>query len=168
MKPRILPIMQLGQPVLRAKALPIRQWDHPALQQLLDDMLATVQKLQGVGIAAPQVGVPCRVLWVVFKKRPVAMINPRLVAHSEEMTEDLEGCLSVPGIRGLVPRYKRVSAEYTTREGKRIRRKLEGFIARIFQHELDHLDGIVFIDRVQDTRTLMTDAEYARQATSRV
>ena len=172
-KARVLPIVQLGQPVLRAKSLAIRTWDHPALQQLLDDMLVTVRKVQGVGIAAPQVGAPCRAFWITPfpnpryprspRMEPIAMLNPRLVTHSKETVNDWEGCLSIPGIRGIVPRYRWVEIEYTTRTGQRARRRLKDFIARIFQHEFDHINGKVYLDRVRDTRTLMTDMEYARQ-----
>lgn len=170
---RILPIIQLGQPVLRAQALAVRQVDHPGLQQFLDDMLATVRKAQGVGIAAPQVGVSCRAFWITPfpnpryprspRLRPTAMINPRLLAHSKETLDDWEGCLSIPGIRGIVPRYQWVEIEYTARDGKRVRRRLTNFVARIFQHEFDHINGKVFVDRVKDARTFMTEAEYVAQ-----
>src|SRR5437588_7141589 len=129
-KGRVIPITQLGQPVLRQKSWAIKQWDHPALQNLLDDMLATVRKVNGVGIAAPQVGAPCRAFWITPfpnkryphspRMKPVAMLNPRLIAHSKETIDDWEGCLSIPGIRGIVPRYQWVDVDYTTREGQRV------------------------------------------------
>ena len=136
-------------------------------------MIATMKKAQGVGIAANQVGVGLRVFIVAPspnrryptapRRPPVAMVNPKLLAHSRHMTLDWEGCLSIPGIRGIVPRYQWVEIDYTAPDGRRVRQRLTNFVARIFQHEFDHINGRVFLDRVQDTRTLMTDREYARQ-----
>ena len=91
------------------------------------------------------------------------MINPRLISHSEDRVKDWEGCLSVPGIRGLVSRYRVINVEYTNREGKLERQELTDFMARIFQHEYDHLEGIVFLDRVESTTDLMTEDEYQKQ-----
>lgn len=88
------------------------------------------------------------------------MINPRILSHSDEVVKGWEGCLSVPGIRGLVPRYRAIEVEYTGRDGKLHRQQLNDFVARIFQHELDHLDGIVFLDRVETTQDLMSEKEY--------
>ena len=89
-----------------------------------------------------------------------AMINPRLLSHGEQVEKDWEGCLSVPNTRGLVPRYQQIEVEYTTRSGELKQEILTGFIARIFQHELDHLDGIIFTDRLSDPYDLYTEAEY--------
>jgi peptide deformylase len=173
MKGKILAITQLGQPVLRQKAEAVPEAHIPRLGALFDAMIATMKKTQGVGIAANQVGLAVRIFIVAPspnkryphspRQAPLPMINPRLLAHSKEMIEDWEGCLSVPGIRGMVPRYKWVKVEYTTRNGRRVRQTLRNFVARIFQHEFDHINGKVFLDRVRDTRTLMTDLEYARQ-----
>ena len=91
------------------------------------------------------------------------MLNPKIIAHSTEMVKDWEGCLSIPGIRGLVPRYQSVEVEYTGREGQRQRQELTDFVARIFQHEYDHLDGIVFIDRVESTHEMITEQEYLKR-----
>jgi peptide deformylase len=94
---------------------------------------------------------------------PTAMINPRIIASSTEKFKDWEGCLSIPGIRGLVPRSRSIEIEYTSRDGQLHQQELTDFVARIFQHEQDHLDGIVFLDRVESTQELMTEDEYQKQ-----
>ncbi len=91
------------------------------------------------------------------------MINPRIIARSSEVVKGWEGCLSVPGIRGLVPRAQAIEVEYTSRDGQLHRQELTGFVARIFQHEYDHLDGIVFLERVENTQDLMTEQEYQQR-----
>jgi len=173
MKGKILPITQLGQPVLRRRSKSVRLPLSKAHDQFIDDMIATMKKAQGVGIAAPQVAVGERLFIVAPEPNarypkaphmpPVAMINPVLVKASKKMVSDWEGCLSIPGIRGPVSRHYSVEIEFTARDGRRLRAKLTGFTARIFQHEFDHINGSVYLDRVKDTRTLMTDLEYARQ-----
>jgi peptide deformylase len=93
---------------------------------------------------------------------PVVMVNPKLLRHSRRMVTDWEGCLSIPGLRGRVPRYHAVEIEFTARTGERLRAELTGFIARIFQHEFDHINGRVYVDRVKDTRTFMTETEFRK------
>lgn len=171
-KGKVLPITQLGEPVLRKKALEIRNLAAPALDRFIDDMMATMKKAQGVGIAANQVGVGIRAFIVApqpsrrYPKSPqmppMAMLNPKLVKRSARMITDWEGCLSIPGIRARVPRHAAIEIEFTDRRGRRLRAKLSGFIARIFQHEFDHINGMVYLDRVADSRTFMTEREYAR------
>lgn len=172
MKSRILPITQLGEPVLRKRSKAFSKLTS-ADQRLIDDMIATMKKAQGVGIAAPQVGVGKRLFIIAptpsvrYPKSPVlpplAMINPRLLSHSAAVENDWEGCLSVPGIRGIVPRWRSVEIEFITREGRKARARLKGFVARIFQHEFDHINGMVYLDRVKDTRTLITEREYRKR-----
>jgi peptide deformylase len=94
--------------------------------------------------------------------QPTAMINPRIIAHSSEMLKDWEGCLSVPDIRGLVPRYQTVEVEYTDCYGNLQKQELTDFIARIFQHEYDHLEGLVFLDRVENNHDLISEEEYQK------
>lgn len=135
-------------------------------------MIATMKKAQGVGIAAPQVGVGLQLFIVAPepsvrypkapRMAPVAMINPKLVKHSKTMVTDWEGCLSIPGLRARVPRYQKIEIEFTARDGRRLRAELTGFIARIFQHEFDHIQGRVYLDRVRDTRTFMTESEFRK------
>jgi len=171
---KVRPLTLLGQPVLRSVSRPVPLPLSRAHERLIDDMIATMKKAQGVGIAAPQVGVGLRLFIVAPQPSaryprsphmaPVAMINPRLVKRSKKRVTDWEGCLSIPGFRGRVPRHHAVEIEFTTRDGRRMRAELTGFIARIFQHEFDHINGRVYVDRVKDTRTFMTESEFRKFA----
>ncbi|NET56742.1 MAG: peptide deformylase [Symploca sp. SIO2E6] len=168
-----LEIAQLGNPILRQQAQLVDNISDPYLQKLIDKLLTTVVDENGVGLAAPQVSQSYRLLIVASRPNlryphapvmePTAMVNPRIIAHSEEMVKDWEGCLSIPGIRGLVPRYRSVEVEYTNREGQQQQQELTDFVARIFQHEYDHLDGIVFLDRVESTHEMITEQEYIKR-----
>jgi peptide deformylase len=152
-----LKIAQLGAPVLRKIAKPVEDVHSQDIQILIDNLVEQAITSQGVGIAAPQVSQSYRLFIVAShpnsrypdapQMEPVAMINPKILSHSEEMVEGWEGCLSVPGYRGLVPRYQTISVEYLNREGNLEQGELTDFVARIFQHELDHLNGILFVDR---------------------
>lgn len=163
-------IAQLGNPILRQKAQSVNNIQDEVIQNLIDALILTATSSNGVGIAAPQVSKSYRLFIVASRPNPrypnaplmapTAMINPQIIAHSTEIVNGWEGCLSIPGIRGLVPRYQAVEVEYTTRDGKQNRQELTDFVARIFQHEYDHLDGIVFLDRIEGTQDLMTDQEY--------
>jgi len=171
-KGRILRITQLGEPVLRRVSKNIRVPLTRAHDRLIDDMIATMKKARGVGIAAPQVGEGLNLFIVAPEPNarypkaprmpPVAMINPIVVKRSAKMVTDWEGCLSIPGLRGRVPRHHAVEVEFTARDGRRLRAEMTGFIARIFQHEFDHINGRVYIDRVKDTRTFMTESQYRK------
>ncbi|NER20661.1 MAG: peptide deformylase [Symploca sp. SIO1C2] len=168
-----LEIAQLGNPILRQQAQLVDNLSDQHLQQLIDELITTVVGENGVGIAAPQVSQSYRLFIVASRPNlryphapvmePTAMLNPRIVAHSQEMVKDWEGCLSIPGIRGLVPRYRSVEVEYTGRDGQLQQLKLTDFVARIFQHEYDHLDGIVFLDRVESTQEMITEQEYLKR-----
>ncbi|NEQ65281.1 MAG: peptide deformylase [Symploca sp. SIO2D2] len=168
-----LEIAQLGNPILRQQAQLVDNLSDQHLQQLIDELITTVVIENGVGIAAPQVSQSYRLFIVASRPNlryphapvmePTAMLNPRIVAHSPEMVKDWEGCLSIPGIRGLVPRYRSVEVEYTGRDGQLQQQKLTDFVARIFQHEYDHLDGIVFLDRVESTQEMITEQEYLKR-----
>lgn len=135
-------------------------------------MIETMRKAKGVGIAAPQVGKSTRLFIVAPQPsvryphapsmKPIPMINPRLIKHSRATNTSWEGCLSIPGIRGKVPRYNSIRIAFISPDGIPRKTILTGFVARIFQHELDHIDGKVFLDRIQDTRTLLTEREYRR------
>ncbi len=169
----LLPIAQLGNPILRQQAQLIDTAQDERVRQLIDALVATVRASNGVGIAAPQVSESYRLFIVASRPNPrypnapmmepTAMINPRIIAHSTEVVKGWEGCLSIPGIRGLVPRYQAIEVEYTTRDGQLHRQELTDFVARIFQHEYDHLDGIVFLDRVESTQELMSEQEYQQR-----
>ncbi|MBF2002950.1 MAG: peptide deformylase [Synechococcales cyanobacterium M58_A2018_015] len=169
----VLEISQLGNPVLRLIAQPVYSVQDDAIQTLIDQLLTTLIHSNGVGIAAPQVAASYRLLIVASRPNlrypnaptmePTVMINPQLISHCGEVVKDWEGCLSVPGIRGLVPRYRRIEVEYTTRDGKRLRQELTDFVARIFQHEFDHLNGMVFLDRLDSVQDLITEQEYLKR-----
>ena len=166
----LLKIAQLGNPTLRLKAQPVSQITDKNLSEFIDCLIATAANANGVGIAAPQVSQSYRLFIVAShpsdrypyapSMQPTAMINPQIISHGDEIVKDWEGCLSVPGIRGLVPRYKQIEVEYITREGKLEHQVLTDFVARIFQHELDHLDGKLFIDRIDNEQDIYTEAEY--------
>ncbi|AFZ60934.1 peptide deformylase [Anabaena cylindrica FACHB-243] len=168
-----VPIIQLGNPILRQKAVWVEDIHGEHIQKLIDDLIATVSQANGVGIAAPQVAESYRLFIVASRPNsrypdapemePTAMINPKIIAHSTEVVKGWEGCLSIPGIRGLVPRYQEIEIEYTDRNCQIQKQELSDFIARIFQHEYDHLEGKVFLDRVESTYELMTETEYQKQ-----
>ena len=170
--PILRQIAQLGQPVLREPARSVADPADPAIQALIDDLLVTAEDANGVGIAAPQVYEPLALFIVASRPNPryphapamapTAMINPELVWTSEETETGWEGCLSVPGLRGLVPRHRRIGVSYMSRTGKLCEEELSDFIARVFQHEYDHIHGMVFIDRVASTRDLVSEKEYLR------
>ena len=168
----ILEVIQLGHPVLRSQAQTVVNVHSLQIQNLIDNLLTTVIAANGVGIAAPQVASSARLFIVASRPNlrypnapeiePTAMINPQILAHSSELAKGWEGCLSIPGIRGLVPRYQAIEVEYSDRNGKLHKQELIDFVARIFQHELDHLDGIVFVDRLRSTKDLVTEQEYQK------
>lgn len=166
-------IIQLGNPQLRQKSVVVENIQDQHIQKLIDDLIAEVAEANGVGIAAPQVGKSLCLFIVASRPNPryphapemtpTAMINPIIINYSSEVVKGWEGCLSVPGIRGLVPRFQTIEIEYTDRYGKLQKQQLTDFVARIFQHEYDHLQGKVFLDRVESTEDLMTEAEYQQR-----
>jgi peptide deformylase len=168
----LLEIAQLGNPILRQVAQPVEDVTGEAIQNLIDSLIATAQSAKGVGLAAPQVYQSYRFFILASHPNPrypdapwmepTAMINPKIVSHAQEMVKGWEGCLSIPGIRGLVPRFRTIEVEYTERKGQLQRQELTGFLARVFQHELDHLNGIVFLDRVESSQDLLTEQEYQK------
>jgi len=169
----ILKVSRMGHPVLRKPAQEIlpEQIGHPALQKLIDDMVETMIDEEGIGLAAPQVFQPFR---LVILGDPEAdpedeedipltvLINPRWLEQSEEKAEGWEGCLSVPGMRGVVPRSTSVVLEALDREGERVELHAEDMFARILQHEIDHLDGVLYLDRMTDMRRLAFMEEFQR------
>lgn len=145
MSGRLLRIRTIGDPVLRRRAKPVRHVNR-ALRQLIEDMLATMYAADGVGLAAPQVGVGKRVIVLDVGEGPLAVINPEIVAAEGEEA-GTEGCLSVPGKAGEVRRAARVRVTGLDQEGRQVWHEAEGLLARAFQHEVDHLDGVLFVDR---------------------
>ena len=167
-----LTVCQVGNPILRQISEPIADVGDREIQQLIDQMLVTLQESNGVGLAAPQIGRSLQLMIVAShpnqryphapKMEPIAMINPEIISHSEETEKGWEGCLSMPMVRGLVPRYRNIEVAYINRQGDRQSAKLTDFVARIFQHEYDHLQGKVFLDRVETNLDLVSESEYCK------
>jgi len=157
----IRPIVGPDNPVLRRKAKALGNPNTPATQELIEDMIETLRDAPGVGLAAPQVAVSQRLVVIEYgelpedapedaeppEKKLYVIINPEITARSEEVVEGVEGCLSLPGYAGNVMRHEAVTVKALNRRGKPVKIKSRGWLARIFQHEIDHLDGVLFIDR---------------------
>jgi peptide deformylase len=153
-------VLRMGHPVLREKAKPVEAFGTPELRQLLEDMKETMAAKNGAGLAAPQIGVSQRLVIFGVDHNPrypdaeevpfTVLVNPKLVMLTREVEEDWEGCLSVPGMRGVVPRYTKLRYSGFDIEGNPIERVAEGFHARVVQHECDHLDGILYPQRMTD------------------
>jgi peptide deformylase len=170
----ILKVARLGHPVLRqgAEAVPLDKVASRPLQKLIDDMIETMKEYDGVGLAAVQIHESRQIAVLEVqdnprypKKAPVplsVLINPRITPLSEEQEEDWEGCLSIPDLRGRVPRYKSVRVQAWDRDGKELEFVASDFHARVIQHEWDHLNGKVFLDRMQGLSTLTYLQELAR------
>jgi peptide deformylase len=159
----VRPVLKMGHPLLRQVAAPVSALGTPELTALVADLDDTMRALNGAGIAAPQVGVGLRVVIFELKDNPryphiapvpyTVLVNPVLAPIGEEREDGWEGCLSVPGLRGLVPRYRRLRYRGFTPDGTAIDREVEGFHARVVQHEVDHLDGVLFPQRIRDMRS---------------
>lgn len=147
----VLDIKKQGDPVLRQKAKAVPQVDA-RIRRLLDDMVETMYSARGIGLAAPQVGISQRVIVVDIGDGPIRMVNPKIVRVGEEEEEATEGCLSIPGIIGEVWRAYDISVRGFDENGKPVKLDAEGLLARVFQHEIDHLDGKLFIDIATDVR----------------
>ncbi len=167
---KVLEIVELGNPVLRERAKAVEDISHPKVQRLIDDLILTAQQASGVGIAAPQVGESLRLFIIASYPNdrypeapqmiPVPVINPQIISASEELVKGWEGCLSIPGLRAPVLRHRAVRISYFDRDGNEYEAVLEDFVARIFQHEFDHIEGIVFLDRLEDNSEIITEREY--------
>lgn len=170
---QLLQIAQLGSPVLRKKAQRVKNITDKNVQILINDLIDTVKDVDGVGIAAPQVYKSLQIFILASypnarypkapKMKPTAIINPKIISISKSMAKDWEGCLSIPGIRGLVPRYTWIKVEYSTRDNKRIKKTFKDFVARIFQHEYDHLQGVVFLDRLESSLDIISEKEFRKK-----
>lgn len=173
MSNNIFEIIQLGHPHLRHQAKLVDKIPSTETQYLLDELLKFVLARNGVGIAAPQVDINKRIFIICSRPNsryplapemaPTFIINPEITWRSDDIEKDWEGCLSLPGVRGLVPRHRTIKVRYSTRYDESIEAEYTGFIARIFQHEFDHLEGIVFIDRVESTTEIMMEQEWLKQ-----
>lgn len=167
----ILKVARMGHPVLRAVARPVNPGElgSAGVQRLIDDMIETMLEYHGVGLAAPQVHESLRVFVAVLDARdeeepsdPIALINPEIAPVGANVVEDWEGCLSIPDVRGRVLRARAVTVRAFDRRGDRIELQAEDFPARVIQHETDHLDGILFFDRMRSFETLTFLDEYSR------
>jgi len=170
----IKPVLRMGDPRLFQKSLPVTDFNSKELAELLADMRDTMAYLNGAGLAAPQIGVLQRVVIFGVKSNPrypdveevpdTVLINPKITPVSQELEEGWEGCLSVPGMRGWVPRYRRLVYAGFDEHGAPFKREVEGFHARVVQHECDHLDGILYPMRVRDfTKFGFNDALFPDQ-----
>lgn len=163
-------VLQLGDEVLRKKAAVVEEAGSAEVAKTITQMLDVLAESKGVGLAAPQIGHSICVIVIASKPTsrypnaplmsPVVMINPTFQPLSDERENGWEGCLSIPGIRGLVPRYKNIRANYTGGDGKQATIDLNGFAARIFQHEHDHLQGLVYLDRLENNRNIISETEF--------
>ena len=153
-------IVHLPEPILRKKAKPVTKFDKD-LQVLIDDMFETMREAPGVGLAAPQINLPMQLAVIEYaegedeeleegapepKKKTFVLINPEIVKVSEEKVMGIEGCLSIPGLVGEVERYEAIQVKALNRHGAPVKLKVDGWMARIFQHEIDHLNGILFTE----------------------
>lgn len=167
-------ILQIGDPALRVPAREVTREELASaeVQGLIDDLVATMRAANGAGLAATQIGVPLSVCVIEVGDNPrypykpriplTILVNPRLEPLTEERFDNYEGCLSVPDLRGIVPRYTRLRVRAWDREGRAHDTVVEGLSAGTFQHECDHLEGLLFVDRVEDPRTLTSWASFDR------
>ncbi len=170
----IKPVVKMGNQQLGTPSLPVENPSNitPALQKLIQDMLDTMRERDGAGIAAPQIGSNQRVIMFGFEHNPrypeaemvpfTILINPMIKIMSDELVDGWEGCLSVPGLRGLVPRYNQIEYSGYDHTGQFITRQVDGFHARVVQHECDHLDGILYPKRIKDLRFFGFEDELLR------
>ena len=167
-----LTIAKLGEKVLRKKAKKVKDIFDKDVQKLIKNMLVCVKNSNGVGLAAPQVFKSLRILIISSspnsrypnapQKNPTVLINPKVLEASKSKEIDWEGCLSIPGVRAKVSRHKKVVVKYTDLNNKKKIEKFEGFIARVFQHEYDHLNGFVFLDRIDSTKDIISEEIYLK------
>ena len=178
---KLLKIAELGEPVLLEIAKPVRNIKDAGIQELINEMIAMCEKDNGVGIAAPQVFQSLRIIIVhsfpsprypyAPEFGPEAMINPKITKKSKEKEKGWEGCLSIPGIRGLVPRHKEITVKYTTRDGELKTMEAKDFVARVIQHEVDHLDGrlcfLYFLCRKESIKDLASEKVWQKKITAK-
>jgi len=168
----ILKVANLGNPILRVPADPVKNIQAPDIQRLIDDMVETMREYHGVGLAAPQVHRSLQIVTVEAEQEegasatlpssPTILINPRIVPLSDRLEEGWEGCLSVPNLRGKVPRHTDIEVQAYDRRGKSLRLTAGDFLARVIQHEVDHLVSTVFLDRMKSLETLTFLEEFSR------
>jgi len=165
-------IVQLGAEVLRLHAQEVQNINAPEMQAIIGDLFISLASTNGVGLAAPQISASWRMLIIASRPsarypyapemEPTLMINPSFEALSEMKEKGWEGCLSIPGIRARVPRYTQIKVNYINTLGDAVTQGLEGFVARVFQHEYDHLDGLVYLDRVESNKDIISESEFLK------
>ena len=163
-------IAKLGEKVLRKKAKKVKDIKGTQTQEIIKVMLETLKKSSGVGLAAPQISISKQIMIISSKPNArypnapymedLVLINPKIIKTSKGKNKDWEGCLSIPGIRAIVPRYNKIKVEYKTIDNEKKTIVFKDFIARIFQHEFDHLIGLAFIDRVETTKDIISEEVY--------
>jgi peptide deformylase len=166
----ILKVARMGHPVLRQPGRPLERSEllTPGVQQLIDDMIDTMHEYNGVGLAAPQVHQGMRMFVALLEEDPdsstaaTVVVNPEIVPNTDAKEEGWEGCLSIPDIRGLVPRFTDITVRALDRHGRAVELRLRDFSARVAQHETDHLDGVLFFDRMTSMQSLTYLEEYSR------
>jgi peptide deformylase len=166
----ILKVARMGHPVLRQRGRLLEKNDlkNPLTQKLIDDMIETMHEYNGVGLAAPQVHASLRLFVALLVDEPdgksdaTVVINPEILPNAQSREEGWEGCLSIPDIRGMVPRYTDITVRALDRDGRSVELRLKDFPARVAQHEADHLDGVLFFDRMTSMQSLTYLEEYSR------
>jgi len=168
---RILSVAKLGHPILRRKAKEVSRIDD-CVKDFIEDMSFTLKHSEGMGIAAPQLYKSLAIIIVSSRPsknypdaptmKPIVMINPKIIGKDNQTNNDWEGCMSVPGIRAKITRLSNIYVEYLTTNGEKKRKSFNCFIARIIQHEADHLQGLVFLDRVKSTKDIISDEEFQK------
>jgi peptide deformylase len=166
----ILKVARMGHPVLRqpARSIDKAELRDPLTQKLIDDMIDTMREYHGVGLAAPQIHESLRLFVALLEEEPdpdgaaTVLVNPEIEAHGSAIEEGWEGCLSIPDIRGMVPRFTEITLRALDRNGRPVEMHLKDFAARVAQHETDHLDGVLFFDRMTSMHSLTYLDEYSR------
>ncbi len=165
-------IAQLGAEVLRLRAHEVQDINAPEMQEVINDLFASLASANGVGLAAPQISASWRMMIIASRPserypyapemEPTLMINPSFESLSDVREKDWEGCLSIPGIRAKVPRFTQIKVNYINALGDAVIQDLVGFVARVFQHEYDHLDGLVYLDRVESNKDIISESEFLK------
>ena len=168
-----LKIAKLGEEILRKKAKKVKNIFDENIQELISDMQTSLKENDGVGLAAPQVFHSLQIMIISSHANarypkapnlePMVMINPKVVKTSKKKQIDWEGCLSIPSIRAKVPRHEKITVKYTTQNNVKKRVKLKGFVARVFQHEYDHLKGLVFLDQIVSSKDIISEEIYFKR-----
>lgn len=176
---KLLNCVEFGNPILRLKAkkVSLKSLKSKASKALIKDVLYTMRKSKGIGMAAPQIGKSLQIIILEIRptperpkqkqKGPVVAINPKIINYSKKIVTDWEACLSLARIYALVPRSKAITVEYYNQDGKKITEKASGLWARIFQHEIDHLHGLGFMDRVKKLKSIMTSSEFIKRVANK-